>query len=68
MRSLVLVSATLIEAFNCVPLALDILYYLLLTAICLIPGGSVYKDHTFNKETAHTSQKNSTIHVHEHSQ
>jgi hypothetical protein len=27
--------------------------YLLLTAIGLMPGGSVYKDHTFNKETAH---------------
>jgi hypothetical protein len=26
-----------------------------------MPGGSVYKDHTFNKETAHTSHENSTI-------
>jgi hypothetical protein len=40
-----------------------------------MPRGSVYKDHTFNKETAHTSHENSTIHrtnfhstiqVHEH--
>jgi hypothetical protein len=38
--------------------------YLLLTAIGLKPGGSVYKDHTFNKETAPTSHENSTIHVH----
>jgi hypothetical protein len=29
--------------------------YLLLTAIGLMSGGCVYKDHTFNKETAHTS-------------
>jgi hypothetical protein len=36
--------------------------YLLLTAIGLMPGGSVYKDHTFNKETAPTSHENSTIH------
>jgi hypothetical protein len=35
---------------------------LLLTAIGLMPGGSVYKDHAFNKETAHTSDENSTIH------
>jgi hypothetical protein len=28
--------------------------YLLLTAIGLMSGGSVYKDHTFNKETAPT--------------
>jgi hypothetical protein len=27
--------------------------YLLLTAIGLMPVGSVYKDHTFNKEPAH---------------
>jgi hypothetical protein len=27
-----------------------------------MPGGSVYEDHTFNKETAHTSHENSTIH------
>jgi hypothetical protein len=27
--------------------------YLLLTAIGLMPGGNVYKDHSFNKETAH---------------
>jgi hypothetical protein len=42
-----------------------------------MPGGSVYKDHTFNKETAHTSHEYSTIHrtnfhstvqVHEHPQ
>jgi hypothetical protein len=47
---------------------------LLLTAVGLMPGGSVYKDHTFNKETP-TSHENSTIHrtnfhstilVHEH--
>jgi uncharacterized protein YqgQ len=45
---------------------LYILYiYLLLTAIGLMPGGSVYKDHTFNKETAHTSHENSTIKSHE---
>jgi hypothetical protein len=30
---------------------------LLLTAIGLMPGGSVYKDHTFNKETEHTSHE-----------
>jgi hypothetical protein len=30
-----------------------LLLLLLLTAIGLMPGGSVYKDHTFNKETAH---------------
>jgi hypothetical protein len=42
-----------------------------------MPGDSVYKDHTFNKETAHTSHENSTIYdtnfhstiqVHEHPQ
>jgi hypothetical protein len=27
-----------------------------------MPGDSVYKDHTFNKETAPTSDENSTIH------
>jgi hypothetical protein len=27
-----------------------------------MPGGSVYNDHTFNKETAHISHKYSTIH------
>jgi hypothetical protein len=27
-----------------------------------MPGGSVYKDHTFNKETAHKSHENRTIH------
>jgi hypothetical protein len=48
--------------------------YLLLTAIGLMPGGSVYKDHTFNKETVPTSRENSTIHrtntiqVYEHPQ
>jgi hypothetical protein len=26
-----------------------------------MPGDSVYKDHTFNKEGAHTSHENSTI-------
>jgi hypothetical protein len=31
----------------------DILY-LLSTAIGLMTGGNVYKDHTFNNETAHT--------------
>jgi hypothetical protein len=35
---------------------IDELYiYLLLTAIGLMPGGRVYKDHTFNKETAYTT-------------
>jgi hypothetical protein len=34
--------------------------YLLLKAIGLIPGGSVYKDHTFNKETAHHTNFHST--------
>jgi hypothetical protein len=29
------------------------LIYILLTAIGLMPGGSVYKDHTFNNETAY---------------
>jgi hypothetical protein len=42
-----------------------------------MPGGSVYKDHTFNKETAHTPHEystiqrtdfHSTIQVHEHPQ
>jgi hypothetical protein len=32
--------------------------YSLLTAIGLMPGGSVYKDHTCNEETAHTSHEN----------
>jgi hypothetical protein len=27
-----------------------------------MPGGSVYRDHTFNKETSHISHENSTIH------
>jgi hypothetical protein len=36
--------------------------YSLKYAIERMPGGSVYKDHTFNKETAHTSHENSTIH------
>jgi hypothetical protein len=49
--------------------------YILLTAIGLIPGDSVYKDHTFNKEAAPASHENSTVHrtnfhstiqVHEH--
>jgi hypothetical protein len=40
-----------------------------------MPGDSVYKDHTFEKETEHKSQENGTIHrtnfrstilVHEH--
>jgi hypothetical protein len=31
--------------------------YLLLTAIGLMHGGSVYKDHAFNKETALTSHE-----------
>jgi hypothetical protein len=30
---------------------------LLLTATGLMPGGSIYKDHTFNKETAPTSHE-----------
>jgi hypothetical protein len=30
--------------------------YFLLTAIGLMPGGSVYKDHTVNKETAHLTK------------
>jgi p-aminobenzoyl-glutamate transporter AbgT len=34
-----------------------IILYLLLTAIGLMPGGSVYRDHTFNKETTHTSHE-----------
>jgi hypothetical protein len=29
-------------------------------------GGSVYKDHTFNKETSPKSHENSTIQEHEH--
>jgi hypothetical protein len=42
-----------------------------------MPSGSVYKAHTFNKETAYTSHENTTIHrmnfhntvqVHEHPQ
>jgi hypothetical protein len=36
--------------------------YLLLTVIRLMPGGNVYKDRTFNKETTPTSHENSTIH------
>jgi hypothetical protein len=44
------------------PIPIYIIYFLL-TAIGLMPGGSVYKDHTFNKETAPicTSHENSTI-------
>jgi hypothetical protein len=51
------------------------IHILLLTEIGLILGGGVYKAHTFNKETAHKSHENSTIHrtnfhstiqVHEH--
>jgi hypothetical protein len=34
----------------------DAYIYLLLTAIVLMPGGSVYKDHTFNKVTAHLTK------------
>jgi hypothetical protein len=36
--------------------------YLLLTALVIMSGGSVYKDHTFNNETAYTSHENSAIH------
>jgi hypothetical protein len=49
-----------------------ILIYILLTAIGLMPSGSVYKVHKFYKETAHTSHENSTYiarittQVHEH--
>jgi hypothetical protein len=42
-------------------MAANYIYIYLLTAIGLMPGGNVYKDHTFNKETAPTSQENSTI-------
>jgi hypothetical protein len=34
-----------------------IFIYLLSTAIGLMPGSSVYKNHTFNKETAHIFQE-----------
>jgi hypothetical protein len=46
--------------------------YLLLTAIGLMPGGIVYKDHTVNKETAHLTKTAQyiarifTLQVHEH--
>jgi hypothetical protein len=33
-----------------------------LTAIGLMPGDSVYKVHTINKERTHTSHENGTIH------
>jgi exopolysaccharide biosynthesis protein len=33
-----------------------IYFFLLLTAIGGMPGGSVYKDNTFNKETAHLTK------------
>jgi uncharacterized circularly permuted ATP-grasp superfamily protein len=33
---------------------------MLLIAIGLMPGDSVYKYHTFNKETAHIPRENST--------
>jgi hypothetical protein len=39
-----------------------------------MPGGSVYKDHTFNNETAHLTKtaqyiaRNFTVQVHEHPQ
>jgi hypothetical protein len=43
--------------------------YLLLTAIGLMPGGSVYKDPTFNKETAqYIARFSQLIQVHEHSE
>jgi hypothetical protein len=34
----------------------NISYCSLLTAIGLMPGGSVYKEHTINKETAHLTE------------
>jgi hypothetical protein len=37
--------------------------YLLLTAIGLMSGGSVYKDHTFNKETGHMHLTNTTQYI-----
>jgi hypothetical protein len=42
--------------------------YILLTTIGLMLGGSVYKDHTFNKETTHRTNFHSTIQEHEHPQ
>jgi hypothetical protein len=57
------------------PPLIYIFIYLLLTAIGLMHSGSVYKAHTFNKETAHKSHESSTvdrtnfhstIQVHEH--
>jgi hypothetical protein len=47
---------------KCVPKMYIYSLYLLLNAIVLMNGGSVYKDHAFNKKTAHTSHENSTIH------
>jgi hypothetical protein len=36
--------------------------YVLLTAVGLMPGGNVYKDSIFSKETTPTSNENSRIH------
>jgi hypothetical protein len=53
---------------------LHYILYILLTAIGLMPGGSVYKDHIFNNKTAHlmkTAQyiaRIFTVQVHEHPQ
>jgi hypothetical protein len=45
---------------------ISIYIYLLLTAIGLMPGGSVYKDHTLNKETAQYIAPIFTVQVHEY--
>jgi hypothetical protein len=43
----------LVHLYRCICMYIVYIYiYLLFTAIGLMPGGSVYKDHTFSKEAA----------------
>jgi hypothetical protein len=45
-----------------------VLYIAIAISSGLMPGGSVYKDHTFNKESAQYIARFFTVQVHEHPQ